>query len=235
MRLPHKTIRTYCEALADAFGVPSSLIRSQLTFRRSVRHLFSLTLFCCLLFSFARLGAADTQTKRILVITSYDLNRPALMLFVQAMRATITAGTTERDEFFYEFQENTRISIEKYQKPMLEYLARKYEGEHLDAVIALGGPALKVLMDQDSIFTKTPKVFYFHDEREETVREIWPRATGVWAKLDIAKTLDAALAVQPDTQRVVVVTGNSGQDKFLKQEAQTQLRKYERSVRFEYV
>ena len=235
MRLPHKTIRTYCEALADAFGVPSSLIRSQLTFRCSVRHLFSLTLFCCLLFSFARLGAADTQTKRILVITSYDLNRPALMLFVQAMRSTITAGTPERDEFFYEFQENTRISIEKYQKPMLEYLARKYEGEQFDAVIALGGPALKVLMDQDSIFTKTPKVFYFHDEREETVREIWPRATGVWAKLDIAKTLDAALAVQPDTQRVVVVTGNSGQDKFLKQEAQTQLRKYERSVRFEYV
>jgi PAS domain S-box-containing protein len=235
MPLSDQTLKTHREKLAGDGRVPSCRIQPRSSFHRSVRRLFSLTLFCCLLFSCARPGAADTQTKRILVITSYDLNRPALMLFVQAMRSTITAGTPERDEFFYEFQENTRISIEKYQKPMLDYLARKYEGEQFDAVIALGGPALKVLMDQDSIFAKTPKVFYFHDEREETVREIWPRATGVWAKLDIAKTLEAALAVQPDTQRVVVVTGNSGQDKFLKQEAQTQLRKYERSLRFEYV
>src|SRR6476619_2347428 len=133
MRLSDQTLKTHRENSAGDGRASSFQIRSAISFRR----LFSLTLFCCLLFSCARLGAADTPTKRILVITSYDLNRPALMLFVQAMRSTITAGTPERDEFFYEFQENTRISIEKYQKQMLEYLARKYEGEQFDAVIAL--------------------------------------------------------------------------------------------------
>src|SRR5436190_8676753 len=154
MRLPDNTIKAYRENPGFAGRVPAVRSRSGIFFRQSVRHLFSLILFCCLLFSFAGSGAADTQTKRILVITSYDLNRPALMLFIQAMRATITAGTPERDEFFYEFQENTRISIEKYQKPMLEYLERKYEGEQFDVVIALGGPALKALLNQDSIFVK---------------------------------------------------------------------------------
>ncbi len=203
--------------------------------RNLVCRIFSVTFLCAVFFCFVPPGAADSKTRRILVITSYDLNRPALMLFVQSMRSTITAGTPDRDEFFYEFQENTRISIEKYQDEMLKYLERKYDGEQFDIVIALGAPALKVLLTHNSMFTRTPKVFYFHDENEQTVRDMWPRATGVWAKLDIANTLDTALTLQPETKRVVVVTGNSGQDKFLKQEAQNQLRRYEDKLQFDYV
>ena len=179
---------------------------------------------------------ADSGTKRVLVVTSYDLNRPAVALFVQNLRSTIGAGTKERVEFFYEFQETTRISSAKYGDAMVAYMKRKYEGEKFDLIVALGEASLKLLLDHESeVFTAVPKIFYFHDEREENVQALWPHSTGVWAKLDIADTLGLALQLKPDTKQVVVVTGSSEEDKFLKDKAQHDLQKYEGKVAFTYL
>lgn len=179
---------------------------------------------------------AETPTKHVLVVTSYDLNRPAVMLFIQAMRSTISAGTKERVEFFYEFQEATRISTEKYGDAMVAYMKRKYEGEKFDLIVALGEPPLKLLLDHESeVFTAVPRIFYFHDEREETVRAQWPHTTGVWAKLDIAQTLEMALALKPETQQVMVISGSSAEDKFLREQAQRDLKKFESKVTLTYL
>jgi len=191
-------------------------------------------LFLPLLFPLA--APAETPTKRILVVTSYDLNRPAVMLFVQAMRSTIGAGTKGGVEFFYEFQETTRISTGKYEDAMVSYMKRKYEGEKFDLIVAMGAPSLRLVVNHESeIFSAVPKIFYFHDEREETVRSLWPRTTGVWANLEIAETIGTALELQPETQQVVVISGSSSQDKFLKEQAQRELKKYEGKVTFTYI
>lgn len=182
------------------------------------------------------IAIAQSPTKRVLVIASYDLNRPAVNVFMQAMRSTITAGSKERVEFFYEFQENTRIPTDKYEAAMVSYMKRKYEGEKFDLAITLGAPAVKILLNHEAeIFTGTPKIFYFHDETEETVRSLWPRATGVWAHLDISKTVDLALELQPETNRVVVVSGSSAQDRFLRDQAQTELRRFQGRLEVTYV
>ena len=179
---------------------------------------------------------AQSPSKRVLVVASYDLNRPAVNVFVQSMRSTITAPAKERVEFFYEFQENTRIPVDKYEAAMVSYMKQKYEDEKIDLAIALGAPAVKLLLGHEGeIFTDTPKLFYFHDESEETVRSLWPRATGVWAQLDISKTLNLALELQPETNRVVVVSGSSAQDRFLHRQAQTELRAFEGKLEITYV
>jgi PAS domain S-box-containing protein len=182
------------------------------------------------------IAAGDTPTRRVLIVTSYDLNRPAITIFLQAMRSTLREGTSGRVEFFYEFQENTRISTEKYEEAMVTYMKRKYEGEQFDLVVALGAPALKLVLGHEStLFTGVPKIFYFHDEREQTIHSLWPRVTGVWANFEIARTVAAALTVQPETKRVVIISGSSSQDKFLREEAQRALRSYEGKVEIEYV
>ena len=179
---------------------------------------------------------AQPATKRVLIVTSYDLNRPAVIVFLQAMRSTITAASKERVEFFYEFQENTRISTDKYEAAMVSYMKQKYEGEKFDLTVALGAPAVKILLDHEAeLFPGTPRIFYFHDETENKVRNLWPRATGVWAQLDISKTVNLALQLQPETNHVVVVSGSSGQDRFLQSQAQTQLRTFEGRLKVTYL
>src|SRR6185436_1255521 len=57
----------------------------------------------------------------------------------------------------------------------------------------------------------------------------------VWADIEFNKTLDIALAARPDTKNVVVVSGNSSQDKFLRDQAQTDFASYATRLQFTYL
>ncbi|MBV8859790.1 MAG: PAS domain S-box protein [Acidobacteria bacterium] len=181
-------------------------------------------------------ASAEEATKRVLVVTSYDMNLPGVVSFHQAMRASMREGSKARVEFFYEFQENTRLPIDKYEEYIVSYLQHKYEGEHFDLVIALGGPALNLLLKHEAVlFTDTPKLFYFFEEPEETLRGVWPHATGVWSRLDVSQTLDVALTLHPETRRVFVINSGAADSDPMREQAQVQLRKYEGKLEFVYL
>ncbi|MFL6229983.1 MAG: ABC transporter substrate binding protein [Pyrinomonadaceae bacterium] len=184
----------------------------------------------------AATARAETPAKKVLVLSSYDLSLPGVVLFNQGMRSAMQEGGQAHVEFFYEIQEGMRIPTDKYDHELVGYLGRKYEGEHFDLIITLGAPALNFLTRHESeLFNGTPKIYYFYDETEETVRRLWPNVTGVWAKADISKTLDMALALQPETRRVMVVSGKASQDTFMREQAQRELRKYEGKLEVTYL
>lgn len=185
---------------------------------------------------FASNAFADTPTRRVLILTGYDPNHPAVTTINQTITTTMKGDASGRVEFFYEFQENFRIPNSKYESEMVNYLKRKYEGEHINLVLALGAPALEFLLDHESqLFPGVPKVFYFHDESEATAKSLWPRVTGVWAQLEFNKTLDIALAAKPDTKNVFIVSGTSKQDRFLREQAESVFENYATRVSFTYL
>jgi formate hydrogenlyase transcriptional activator len=179
---------------------------------------------------------ADAPTKRVLILTGYDPNSPAVAALNRAITTNLRQGSAGRVEFFYEFQENLRIPNAKYESEMVAYLRRKYESENIALAVALGAPAIKFLLAHEpEIFSTVPKLFYFHDESEATAKSLWPHVTGVWADIEFNKTLEIALATRPDTKNVVVVSGNSNQDKFLRDEAQTEFASYATRIQFTYL
>src|SRR6476660_2332022 len=183
---------------------------------RPVRSLHLCLLFIVLPWLLPLNAVAQVPTKRVLILTSYDISRPAVNTVIQSVTTTIRNGSSSRVEFFYEFQEHPGIPNSNYEEEMVRFLRTKYEGEEIAVVLALGGPALKFLLAHESVlFPDVPKVYYFHDESEVTAHSLWPRVTGVWANLEINTTLDMALTFQADTQKVFVVSGNSDQDRFL--------------------
>jgi len=193
-----------------------------------------LIVFCVLLF--ASNAYADAPTQKVLILTGYNPNNPAIANLNRAITTSMRNGAPGRVDFFYEFQENLRIPSSKYESEMVAYLGRKYEGENITLVMALGGPAIKFLLAHESqIFTTVPKLFYFHDESEATAKSLWPHVTGIWAKLDFNKTLDIALTARPDTKNIVVVSGNSNQDKFLRDQAQIEFAGYTARAQFIYL
>ena len=203
---------------------------------KRIKQFFVLLILLTLSLLLSLSAIAQVPTKRVLILSSYDPNRPALPIFNQAMRTAIWAGSPGRVEFFTEYQENTRLPISQYESEMVRYLRQKYANEKLSLVVGLGAPALEFLLKHEpELFTNTPKVFYSHDESEETVKQWWPRVTGVWAQLDLSGTLDLALSLHPGIKRIVVVSGNSGQDRFLREEAQRQFRRYEGQTEFTYL
>jgi len=205
-----------------------------LSFRSPTLLLFSILVLACPLF--ASNVYADPPTQRVLILTGYDPNSPAVAALNRAITTSMRKGARGRVEFFYEFQENLRIPNAKYESEMVSYLRRKYESENIALAMALGGPAIKFLLAHESeIFSTVPKLFYFHDESEATAKSLWPHVTGVWADIEFNKTLDIALAARPDTKNVVVVSGNSSQDKFLRDQAQTDFASYATRLQFTYL
>src|SRR5688572_6190607 len=73
-------------------------------------------------------AAAEQSTKRVLIISAYDVNLPGFVALNRALRATVRDSSPGRVDFFYEAQENTRIPIDKYEQELVSYLHRKYAG-----------------------------------------------------------------------------------------------------------
>src|SRR6185503_994832 len=165
-------------------------------------------------------ASAEQATKRVLIVSAYDTNLPGFVALNRAIRSTVKDSSPVRVDFFYEAQENTRIPIDKYEQDLVSYLRKKYAGEKFDLIIMVGAPALKFVSRHEAeFFADTPRLFLFFDEREETAYSFWPKITGVWVKVDIAETVEIALALHPETQRVVVVSGNGDNNRFLREQA----------------
>ena len=178
----------------------------------------------------------DESNKNVLVFYSDGLNGPAAVLVNHAIRSTLKEGSTFPIQIYDESQDSFRIPNEKYDAEMVKLLQRKYEGVHLDLIFSMSNPALKFLLQhRNELFPNVPIVFLVNDERRVADLDLRSNMTGVWGKVELAPTLDMALASQPETQRVVVTTGNALIDRDLLALAQKEFRAYEGRVSFTYL
>ena len=119
---------------------------------------------------------------------------------------------------------------------MVSLLQRKYEGVHLDLIFAIGPPALRFLLKhQGNLFSDTPIVFLVTDQSRLAEVSLGSNTTGVATKVELAPTLEIALALHPQTQRVVVVSGSASLDKGLLTLAQNEFQAYEGRVALTYL
>lgn len=180
-------------------------------------------------------SAAETP-KKVLIVSSEDHYGPGIILINQSIRGTMKSQSPSPIQFFYEAQDSFRISLGKYEKEMVELMRRKYDGEQLDLIYALGPPALNFLLKyQNELFPKTPIVFVVTDLRRVQDLNLGTNVTGVGGKVELRPTLDIALALQPLTKQVVVVAGNASIDRALAEQAQREFDSYEDRVEFIYL
>jgi len=117
------------------------------------------------------------------------------------------------------------------------YLRRKYDSQKIDLVLALAASRFPTLVQKDpALFKDVPKIFYdFDSERDGANRVMGPNITGVWASLDLHKTLDLALALRPDTRKVVVTSGSNVTDKIVRERALREFQPYQDRLEFIYL
>ena len=184
-------------------------------------------------------AAAQAPTKRVLILSGSDPNYPGFSTVTRKIVSTLRGGWQSRVEVLYELQEGL---VEPPVSPgsdeeLASYLKRKYADRKLDLILSLQAPRVRILLQKEpGLFGNVPKIFYeFESEREAINRALGPNITGVWADLDLNKTLELALALHPDTRKVVVVSGNGAQDDLKRERAQVEFRKYEKRAEFSYL
>ena len=210
---------------------------AQLNFRSVVSQSLRFALGCALLLLLLPASTfGDEPQKNVLIFQSDDTSLPASVLVDRAIRSTLKEGWKSPIQIYDEGQDSFRIPSEDYEAEMVNFLRRKYQRVHFDLIFALGPPALRFLVKhQSELFANTPIVFLVTDQSRIAGLTLGANVTGVSTKIDLPPTLELALALHPQTDRVVVVAGNAAIDKDLLAMAQKEFQTYEGRVAFTYL
>jgi PAS domain S-box-containing protein len=193
-------------------------------------------LITALFLLFAQAASADELPKRVLIFSSDDHSVPGNVLLAKAVSSTVRNGLPQGVQVFYEGLDTFRIPTDKYEDELVSLLQRKYSGESIDLIYAFNRSALKFLLKhRGEIFSNTPVVFISYEMKRVADLTLDEHVTGVGGKVELSPTLDIALALQPQTKKVVVVAGKMPADTAFVEQARQEFSPYEGKVEFVYL
>ncbi len=181
---------------------------------------------------------AGEPTARLIVVFYPDGNdgRPGSQEVDRAIRDTFAANSLEAVEIHSEYLDRVRFPDEAYQQHLAAFLKRKYAGRKIDLVIVGLAPALDfALRYRTNLFPGVPVVFCAIEKGEVLARKLPADVIGVPIQMELAATLDLALRLQPDTQKVFVVSGLSKFDQHWTAEARRIFQRYQPTIEFNYL
>jgi PAS domain S-box-containing protein len=193
-----------------------------------------LAAYCLLSQSIA--AAPAKEVRRVLIFYALGLSSPASVLVDRQIRAALD-NSPYQIELYVETLQGILFSDPDSQKEVHRGLIRRYQSRRPDVVIAVGTSPIKFMAQSREEFgPNTPIVFCATTEDQLDNVKLDARFTGVWRTMDAAKTLKAALQLQPATRHVVVVGGGvMWYDRRLEAIAKEQLHGYESRLDFTYL
>lgn len=176
------------------------------------------------------------EPKRVLVLYWDNKDFPGNVMFDQTFQAALKERPGASVEYYPEYLEPTRFPGESQALVLRDYLRGKYAGRNIDVVVALGDPPLAFLLKhRTDLFTRTPIVFNAVKRPSADDLAAPPGLTGIISVSTHRKTLDLALQLHPDTERVFIISGTLEQDKRFEIQAREELQGYEARVRIDYL
>jgi PAS domain S-box-containing protein len=184
----------------------------------------------------ARAAAQDTDDRQhILMLFSNEPHMPASEAVFEGFRNALPAEFADRRVLFSEYLDANRFPGAT-QERMLTFLQAKYAAIRIDVVVPVGPEALRFLgQHQSALFPRAATVFVAVSDAGLQGLTLPPNTTGVISRFDIIATLDLALALQPNAQRLIVVTGASDFDREWEQRARDKLRPLESRLQVTYL
>jgi signal transduction histidine kinase len=200
--------------------------------RPGVRHraLLAIALTAGVLCPLANAHAADGP-KQVLVVNSTRLDDQFSVVWGRELPKRLAEGLGERVDFYVEYFDFVRFPRPEYENAYLDFLRLKYAEKHFDLLILIGDVAIDFISRNRSVlFRGTPAVFYSHIPPSSHVAN----STGLINPLHFNRSLDLALALQPDLKRVYVVSGAGALDRRNESQAKAEFLPFEGRVEFTY-
>jgi PAS domain S-box-containing protein len=195
---------------------------------RLMAKVFLLTLLAVLLPHHFAFAAPLQPAKKVLILYSWQSVVPANVEWDTGIREALEGTEGRRIEFYTEYLDLATHPEGSYLHSLLNLLQTKYSGQKIDLLIPVGDEALAFLQVHGNfLFPGAPIVFCGAEKQKVNALKSLLNLTGVAAWIDVRGTLAAALKLQPETRRVVLVGGIARTDRWLQEEAREGLRPYE--------
>jgi signal transduction histidine kinase len=165
-----------------------------------------------------------TAAWRVVILNGADPTLPAFVAIDTALRAGLAAPGRHPVEVFAESLDMMRFPSNELEPEMLALLRKKYASRHVDAVIAVAGPAFDfALKYRDELWPNARIVFHSVPVMDLAGRALPPGVTGIPVRHDIAGTVAIARRLQPALRHLVIVAGSADYDHMLTALARKQL------------
>jgi signal transduction histidine kinase/ABC-type uncharacterized transport system substrate-binding protein len=157
---------------------------------------------------------ADAQSHNVLILSSEDSLLPATRILTDSIVAPLREAIPANLTIFSEFMDVSRGNSDDAVRDTLQRLSAKFADQKFDLVFALGPPALELLLQhRDEVLPGVPIIFAGIRRGSPMLANLPAGVGGVTMDLRLAKTIDLAAALQPDLQRIVLITGASDFDR----------------------
>ena len=183
---------------------------------------------------------AQAQTKevrRVLIISGLSASSPAYAL-VDREILDVLANSPYHLEMYHEYLDTTLFTDPANLVEREEFLRQRYGSREPDLIITIGITALRFRSEtRGRLLPSTPTVFCAVDDWsvKQLHLDIENGFTGSLRHHDIAATLDLALKLRPDTNRLFVVAGSGAGDRLFTILFKELLRDYHSTLDVQYL
>ena len=175
------------------------------------------------------------QRNAFLFSIELGVSSPAVRLVDQEIR-TALEKSPYHIEFYTEYLEAILFPDAASQREIRESYIRKYRDRKPDLIIVGGPTPIRFMVEShERLYGDTPIVFCGSTEQMADNPKLDSHFTGVWETEEPAKTLEAALKLQPRTEHVVVVGGTAPYDRHTEAIVRESLRNYQSRLDVTYL
>ena len=167
--------------------------------------------------------------KHVLVLFSaIPFSQAVLDVIEPSIRARVPRSVT----FYTAYLEDPQVEEKTYRESVSEALRHRYAQVKLDVVIVCNPAALHFAVEhRDKIFPGVPIVFVAVGAGDLDKQKMWPGVTGVASPWGFRETIELMFRLQPDTNTVAVVAGETNWDKLFLAVAHSELLHHQDKVR----
>ena len=187
--------------------------------------------------------AEDTShlPKRVLILYSFDDSEEIYAGFDRALRSQLRADLPDRVEFYTEYLDLVRFPSPAHAANLVQSLQREFSEQKPDLIVPVSYAAVQFMLGEGrELFPGTSAVALFNARRLDELKQritagVGRDITGVASTDDPARTLELALQLQPDTEKVVVPIGSSAVDQYWAEQIRHDLAPYSQKVEVVYL
>lgn len=156
-------------------------------------------------------GTEERPTRHVVLMASFGKQPPVFQQVEDAVREGLRSESVSPVELYVEELDAHRFRDRDTTQGIVDLIRRKYANKKIALVITAGLPALDFAIKHgETVFPGAPTVFTMVGRVHVVGRSLRPNMCGVTIPFSIKRTLDAALALQPDADRVAVIAGQDG-------------------------
>src|SRR5829696_5862484 len=158
-----------------------------------------------------------TKPRRVVVLYWYDKNFVGHVRWDQGFQSALDAAPRDSIEYYPEYLEANRFPGANQSQILQNYLKQKYADLPPDVVVAQSEVSLDFLIKyKDDLFPQVPVVFYSGARPSPATLTARPNVTGVFVYGGYKKTIESALAIQPQAEQLFVISGSLDHDERIK-------------------